>query len=72
MQAAAQEFKANNTIPFAGFVTDPCDGRSQGTVGMMDSLLYRNDAAIVLRRLMRSFPTRPNFKILLPVQRTGR
>src|SRR4051812_11797302 len=58
MQAAAQEFKANGTVPFAGFVTDPCDGRSQGTVGMMDSLPYRNDAAIVLRRLVRSLPTR--------------
>ncbi len=58
MQAAAQEFKANGTIPFAGYVTDPCDGRSQGTVAMMDSLPYRNDAAIVLRRLMRSLPTR--------------
>lgn len=58
MQAAAQEFKANGTIPFAGYVTDPCDGRSQGTVAMMDSLPYRNDAAIVMRRLMRSLPTR--------------
>jgi putative YjhG/YagF family dehydratase len=58
MQAAAKEFKANGTIPFAAFVTDPCDGRSQGTVGMMDSLPYRNDAAIVLRRLVRSLPTR--------------
>jgi putative YjhG/YagF family dehydratase len=58
MQAAAAEFKAQGTIPFAGFVTDPCDGRSQGTVGMMDSLPYRNDAAIVLRRLIRSLPTR--------------
>jgi xylonate dehydratase len=58
MQAAAAEFKANGTIPFAGYVTDPCDGRSQGTTGMMDSLPYRNDAAIVLRRLVRSLPTR--------------
>ncbi len=58
MQAAAAEFKAQGAIPFAGFVTDPCDGRSQGTVGMMDSLPYRNDAAIVLRRLVRSLPTR--------------
>ncbi len=58
MQAAAAEFKAHGTIPFAGFVTDPCDGRSQGTTGMMDSLPYRNDAAIVLRRLIRSLPTR--------------
>lgn len=58
MQAAAKEFKARGTIPYAGYVTDPCDGRSQGTVGMMDSLPYRNDAAIVMRRLMRSLPTR--------------
>jgi xylonate dehydratase len=58
VQAAAQEFAARGAIPFAGFVTDPCDGRTQGTVGMMDSLPYRNDAAIVLRRLIRSLPTR--------------
>src|ERR1044071_6494981 len=57
-QAAAQEIKAKNGIPFAGFVTDPCDGRTQGTPGMMDSLAYRNDAATVLRRLIRSLPTR--------------
>ncbi len=57
MQAAAKEFAAQGAIPFAGFVTDPCDGRSQGTVGMFDSLPYRNDAAIVLRRLIRSLPT---------------
>jgi len=43
---------------FAGSVTDPCDGRTQGTRGMMDSLPYRNDAAIVLRRLIRSLPRR--------------
>ena len=58
MEAAAEEFKELGTIPFAGFVTDPCDGRSQGTPGMMDSLPYRNDAAIVLGRLIRSHPTR--------------
>lgn len=58
MQAAAKEFSRLGAIPFAGFVTDPCDGRTQGTPGMMDSLPYRNDAAIVLRRLMRSLPTR--------------
>jgi putative YjhG/YagF family dehydratase len=57
-QAAASEFKQHNGIPFAGFVSDPCDGRTQGTSGMMDSLAYRNDAAIVLRRLIRSLPTR--------------
>ena len=58
MEAAAARLKALGMVPFAGFVTDPCDGRSQGTTGMMDSLPYRNDAAIVLRRLIRSLPTR--------------
>jgi putative YjhG/YagF family dehydratase len=58
MKAAAEELKAGGCVPFAGFVTDPCDGRTQGTPGMMDSLPYRNDAAMVLRRLIRSLPTR--------------
>src|SRR6516162_1038231 len=58
MKAAAEELRAHQCIPFAGFCTDPCDGRSQGTAGMMDSLPYRNDAAQVLRRLIRSLPTR--------------
>ena len=58
MQAAAEEFKELGMIPFAGFCSDPCDGRTQGTPGMMDSLAYRNDAAIVFRRLIRSLPTR--------------
>jgi putative YjhG/YagF family dehydratase len=57
-KAAAHEFKQHGKIPFAGFVSDPCDGRTQGTTGMMDSLAYRNDAATVLRRLIRSLPTR--------------
>ena len=58
MQAAADEFRELGMIPFAGFCSDPCDGRTQGTPGMMDSLAYRNDAAIVFRRLIRSLPTR--------------
>ena len=58
MQEAAHELKALGAIPFAGYCSDPCDGRTQGTVGMMDSLAYRNDAAQVLRRLVRSLPTR--------------
>lgn len=58
MQAAAWELRNLGGIPFAGFVSDPCDGRTQGTTGMMDSLPYRNDAAMVLRRLIRSLPTR--------------
>lgn len=58
MQAAANELKSLGTIPFAGYCSDPCDGRTQGTVGMMDSLAYRNDAAQIFRRLIRSLPTR--------------
>jgi putative YjhG/YagF family dehydratase len=58
MQAAAEELRGLGAIPFAGFCTDPCDGRTQGTTGMMDSLPYRNDAALILRRLIRSLPTR--------------
>ncbi|MGD0464846.1 MAG: YjhG/YagF family D-xylonate dehydratase [Tepidisphaeraceae bacterium] len=58
MQAAAAEFKSRGVIPFAAFCTDPCDGRTQGTAGMMDSLAYRNDAAIIFRRLIRSLPRR--------------
>jgi xylonate dehydratase len=54
---AARELKSLHATPFAGACTDPCDGRTQGTTGMMDSLPYRNDAAVVLRRLMRSLPT---------------
>jgi putative YjhG/YagF family dehydratase len=55
---AARELKALRAVPFAGACTDPCDGRTQGTTGMMDSLPFRNDAAMVMRRLMRSLPTR--------------
>jgi putative YjhG/YagF family dehydratase len=58
VRAAAEELRALGGIPFAAAVTDPCDGRTQGTPGMMDSLPYRNDAALVLRRLVRSLPTR--------------
>ena len=58
VQEAAEAFKALGMAPFAGMVSDPCDGRTQGTPGMMDSLPYRNDAAIVLRRLIRSLPRR--------------
>jgi putative YjhG/YagF family dehydratase len=58
VKSAAEELKRLGFIPFAGAVTDPCDGRTQGTPGMFDSLPFRNDAATVLRRLMRSLPTR--------------
>lgn len=55
---AARELRALGAVPFSGACTDPCDGRSQGTTGMFDSLPYRNDAAVVFRRLIRSLPTR--------------
>jgi putative YjhG/YagF family dehydratase len=58
MREAALTFREQRWMPFAGFCTDPCDGRSQGTTGMFDSLPYRNDAAQVLGRLIRSLPTR--------------
>ncbi len=55
---AARTIRDSGGIPFSATVSDPCDGRTQGTNGMFDSLPYRNDAAIVLRRLIRSLPTR--------------
>jgi xylonate dehydratase len=58
VQDAAEELRQLDVVPFAGMVSDPCDGRTQGTTGMMDSLPYRNDAAIVFRRLIRSLPRR--------------
>jgi xylonate dehydratase len=58
VEAAAAELRQLGAIPFAAFCSDPCDGRTQGTAGMFDSLPYRNDAATVFRRLIRSLPTR--------------
>lgn len=58
VREASETLRTHNAIPFAVYCSDPCDGRSQGTSGMMDSLPYRNDAAIVMRRLIRSLPTR--------------
>ena len=55
---AARKLRDHRAIPYAAACTDPCDGRTQGTTGMFDSLPFRNDAAMVLRRLMRSLPTR--------------
>ncbi len=56
-EAAAKEMLLLGAIPYSVDVSDPCDGRTQGTLGMMDSLPYRNDAAIVMGRLARSHPT---------------
>lgn len=58
VEAAARELRTLGAVPFSAAVSDPCDGRSQGTVGMFDSLPYRNDAAVVFRRLIRSLPRR--------------
>lgn len=58
VRAAAEEFRRLGAIPFAAFCSDPCDGRTQGTTGMFDSLPYRNDAAVIFRRLARSLPRR--------------
>lgn len=58
VQAAAEELRRQQTVPFAAYCSDPCDGRTQGTHGMFDSLPFRNDAALVFRRLIRSLPRR--------------
>ncbi len=58
VQAAALELRRLGGLPFAGFCSDPCDGRTQGTTGMFDSLPFRNDAALIFRRLIRSLPLR--------------
>ncbi len=57
LKAAADEITGQQGVPYAVYVSDPCDGRTQGTTGMFDSLPYRNDAAMVMRRLIRSLPT---------------
>ncbi|MDA0659175.1 MAG: YjhG/YagF family D-xylonate dehydratase [Planctomycetota bacterium] len=57
VQAAAKQLKKDGAVPFAAFISDPCDGRTQGTVGMFDSLPFRNDAARLFGRQIRSLPT---------------
>jgi len=57
VQAVSEELKGCGAVPFAGYCTDPCDGRTQGTTGMFHSLPYRNDAAAIFLRLIRSLPT---------------
>ncbi len=58
VETAARELSSRGAVPFAGACSDPCDGRSQGTPAMMDSLPFRNDAANVFGRLIRSLPRR--------------
>src|SRR5256884_3557183 len=57
VRGAAETLRAAGAIPFAAYCSDPCDGRTQGTTGMFGSLPYRNDAAVVMRRPIRSLPT---------------
>ena len=35
VKAAAKEVRRLKGLPFATFCSDPCDGRTQGTTGMM-------------------------------------
>lgn len=58
VREAALAFRDLGALPYAAAVSDPCDGRVQGTDGMFDSLPYRNDAALVMRRLVRLLPNR--------------
>jgi len=56
LAAAAETIRDLGGLPYAAHCTDPCDGRTQGSAGMFDSLAYRNDAASVFCRLVRSIP----------------
>jgi len=58
VRAAAETLAEQGGLPFSVMCSDPCDGRTQGTAGMFDSLPYRNDAAMTMRRLVRSLPNR--------------
>lgn len=58
VEEAARTISAHGGVPFAATCSDPCDGRTQGTDGMFDSLAYRNDAAMIFGRQIRSLPTR--------------
>jgi len=58
VRQAAKTLKDQGVLPFSVYCSDPCDGRTQGTEGMFDSLPYRNDAAMIMRRLIRSLPQR--------------
>jgi putative YjhG/YagF family dehydratase len=58
VREAAVELRKSRMSPFSVYCSDPCDGRTQGTSGMMDSLPYRNTACEAFGRLIRSLPTR--------------
>ena len=58
VREAARVLKQAGAVPFAAYCSDPCDGRTQGTTGMYDSLPFRNDAAMLFGRLIRSKASR--------------
>src|SRR4029453_17584357 len=58
MEAAARELSSAGAVPFAAAGTGPRAGRAQGPPAIFDHLPYRNDAATIFRRLIRSLPTR--------------
>lgn len=58
VREAAIELRKGGQVPFSVMCSDPCDGRTQGTTGMMDSLAYRNTACEAFGRLIRSLPNR--------------
>jgi putative YjhG/YagF family dehydratase len=58
VREAALELRRMGQVPFSVYCSDPCDGRTQGTSGMMDSLAYRNTACEAFGRLIRSLPNR--------------
>ena len=72
MEAAAAEFSTAGPSPSPRRVRIPCDGRSQGTTAMFDSLPYRNDAATVFRRLIPLLPTRSGVLASRPATRACR
>lgn len=58
VKAAATELRQRRFIPFATFCSDCCDGRTNGTPGMIDSLPSRNTTAEAFGFQIRSLPGR--------------
>jgi len=58
VQEAAEELRSLGMVPFAAYCSDPCDGRTQGTTGMFDSLAFRKRRGERVPRLIRSLPLR--------------
>ena len=56
VRGAAEALRAAGACRSPSTAATPATGE-RGTTGMFDSLAYRNDAAIVMRRLIRSLPT---------------